>query len=177
MPFSLSRCLLKSHPSRIVGLVAAHHPTSPTPRTRARLCFYCPSPSNPTRKYSTAMAETSDAEAVKIMAEPASKECEILAGNKAREEALKEKEEDKEEEKLPKLSAADFRVYNSMAEHMEYFHNHFRQSWTMLYNSCVNNKRPQGLSLKQFISTGLQLCSHLGTHRTYLSQKSRGNTD
>jgi hypothetical protein len=27
----------------------------------------------------------------------------------------------KEETTLPKLSAADFKVYNSMAEHMEYF--------------------------------------------------------
>jgi hypothetical protein len=26
-----------------------------------------------------------------------------------------------EEPALPKLSAADFRIYNSMAEHMEYF--------------------------------------------------------
>ena len=33
----------------------------------------------------------------------------------------KAEEDMKEEEKLPKLSAADFRVYNSMAEHMEYF--------------------------------------------------------
>jgi hypothetical protein len=55
----------------------------------------------------------------------ASKEAEILAENEGREEALKDKakaeEDKKEEEKLPKLSAADFRVYNSMAEHMEYF--------------------------------------------------------
>ena len=29
--------------------------------------------------------------------------------------------ESKEEEKLPKLSGADFRIYNRMAEHMEYF--------------------------------------------------------
>jgi len=71
---------------------------------------------------------------------------EILGENEGREEALKvvdkekkvndkkaeekaedkkvEKEkleEEKEEEKLPKLSAAEFRAYNSMAEHMEYF--------------------------------------------------------
>jgi hypothetical protein len=50
-------------------------------------------------------------------------EGEVLGKNEGREEALKEieKEEKKEEPKLPKLSAADFRAYNSMAEHMEYF--------------------------------------------------------
>ncbi|PMD43322.1 hypothetical protein L207DRAFT_388044, partial [Hyaloscypha variabilis F] len=76
----------------------------------------------------------------------------------------------KEEPKLPKLSAAEFRAYNSMAEHMEYFHNHFRQSWTMIYNSCLNNKRPSNISLKQFISTGLQFCSHLSTHHAIEEQ-------
>ena len=45
-------------------------------------------------------------------AEPASKEAEILGCNQ---------EVEKEEVKLPKLSAAEFRTYNSMAEHMEYF--------------------------------------------------------
>jgi hypothetical protein len=60
---------------------------------------------------------------VERLLEPAEKECEILGKNEAREEALKEEqvEEKKEEPKLPKLSAAEFRTYNSMAEHMEYF--------------------------------------------------------
>jgi hypothetical protein len=61
---------------------------------------------------------------VERLAEPAEKESEILGKNEVREEALKEEEveEKKEEEpKLPKLSAAEFRTYNSMAEHMEYF--------------------------------------------------------
>ena len=56
------------------------------------------------------------------LAEPAEKEAEMLGKNDVREEALKEiKKEEKKEEALPKLSAADFKVYNSMAEHMEYF--------------------------------------------------------
>jgi hypothetical protein len=59
------------------------------------------------------------------LAEPSAKEQEILGGNQVRDEALKKveeaKKEEKEEEKLPKLSAAEFRVYNSMAENMEYF--------------------------------------------------------
>jgi hypothetical protein len=60
---------------------------------------------------------------VERLAEPAENECEILGKNEERVEALKEQEkvEEKEEPKLPKLSAAEFRAYNSMAEHMEYF--------------------------------------------------------
>jgi len=63
-------------------------------------------------------------EEVDRLAEPAEPcEEEILGKNEGREKALKdvEAESKKEEPMLPKLSAADFRVYNSMAEHMEYF--------------------------------------------------------
>jgi hypothetical protein len=57
------------------------------------------------------------------LAEPADKECEMVGKNEGREEALKVEEEEKKEEEpeLPKLSAAEFRAYNSMAEHMDYF--------------------------------------------------------
>ena len=41
--------------------------------------------------------------------------------DEGRKEALQEAAASKEEEKLPNLSAAEFRAYNSMAEHMEYF--------------------------------------------------------
>ena len=68
-------------------------------------------------------------------------ECEILQENEVREEAVKDieaakKEEPKKEDapeakKLPKLSAAEFRAYNSMAEHMEYF---VSSCW--LFTSC-----------------------------------------
>jgi len=83
---------------------------------------------------------------------------------------LKEAEEAKKEEALPKLSAAEFRVYNSMAEHMDLFHNHFRQTWNLLYQAAESNKRPANLSLKQFISTGLQFCSHLTMHHSIEEQ-------
>jgi hypothetical protein len=54
-------------------------------------------------------------EEVERLAEPAGP-CE------GQKESLKEDEAPpKKEEKLPKLSAADFRTYNSMAENMEYF--------------------------------------------------------
>jgi hypothetical protein len=56
---------------------------------------------------------------VNRLAEPASKEADILECSETRKEA--EKDAEKEEVKLPKLSAAEFRTYNSMAEHMEYF--------------------------------------------------------
>lgn len=74
------------------------------------------------------------------LAEPASAEAEMLRGEKDEDfiqsnaEAQGEKIETMEvkekqdgegegeaEKKLPELSAAEFRAYNSMAEHMEYF--------------------------------------------------------
>ncbi|TVY88978.1 hypothetical protein LAWI1_G005267 [Lachnellula willkommii] len=111
------------------------------------------------------MAKEDTAE-VNRLAEPREKENEILAGNPARDAALKKAEEAKVEDKLPKLSAAEFRVYNSMAEHMEYFHAHFRQSWTLLKTACDTNQRPHSMSLKTFLSTGLSFLSHLETHHS-----------
>jgi hypothetical protein len=75
------------------------------------------------------MTDVKAEEGVDRLVPPAATEAQILECNEGRQAALKEvddaaaqKEEKKEEEvKLPKLSAADFRVYNSMAEHMEYF--------------------------------------------------------
>lgn len=79
--------------------------------------------------------EQQQQDTIKQVSEPASNEGKILEENTVREEALKQVAEEKKEEevKLPKLSAAEFRVYNSMAEHMEYFvsnslaHNHSLQ--------------------------------------------------
>jgi hypothetical protein len=59
-------------------------------------------------------------DSVNRMAEPAEKECEILGKKEPLKDEVAE-EKKQEEPKLPKLSAADFRAYNSMAEHMEYF--------------------------------------------------------
>jgi hypothetical protein len=61
---------------------------------------------------------------IECLAEPAGPcEREMLGKNEERGKAAEEVASTpvKEEEKLPKLSAADFRAYNSMAEHMEYF--------------------------------------------------------
>src|SRR5579871_6356636 len=66
------------------------------------------------------------------MEEAVEAEAEILGSDVSRDEAV-ESSPAAEEEKLPKLSSRDFQVYNSMAEHMDYFHNHFRQTWNILY--------------------------------------------
>lgn len=71
---------------------------------------------------------------------------------------------EEEEKKLPKLSASEFRQYNHMAEHMNYYHNHFRHNWKTLYTACEANKRPSGLSIRQFVNMGLQFCSSLTMH-------------
>jgi len=103
------------------------------------------------------------------LAKAVESEAQNLEGNAAREEAVKSKNdiessESPPKEKLPKLSSREFQIYNSMAEHMDYFHNHFRQTWNMLYSACTNNKRPSSMSLKQFVNAGLQFVSHLTTH-------------
>lgn len=81
-------------------------------------------------KMSTSSVDAQAQEVVDRLGEPASKEAEILEKHEGREEALNEikteekkieKKEEKKEEALPKLSAADFKIYNSMADHMEYF--------------------------------------------------------
>ncbi|KAK8081441.1 hypothetical protein PG996_000222 [Apiospora saccharicola] len=63
--------------------------------------------------------------------------------------------------KLPPLSAAEFRVYNRMAEHMDMFHAHFRQSWNLLWNAATAGKRPAGMSMRSFILEGLQFLQYL----------------
>jgi hypothetical protein len=65
---------------------------------------------------------------------------------------------------LPKLTASEFRVYNRMADHMNAFHNHFRQTWQMLYGACTSGKRPAGMSIKQFLGAAEQFISQLEMH-------------
>jgi len=33
-----------------------------------------------------------------------------------------------------------------------------------MYKACENNKRPAGMSIRQFLRTGLEFCNHLGMH-------------
>lgn len=65
---------------------------------------------------------------------------------------------------LPRLTPHEFRIYNRMAEHMDYFHNHFRETWKVLYGACETGKRSKGMSIRQFISLGQQFCSQLEMH-------------
>lgn len=67
-------------------------------------------------------------------------------------------------EPLPKLSASDFRAYNRLADMMNAYHNHFRHEWTTLSNACTANKRPQGMSIRQFLSLGESFCRSLTMH-------------
>ncbi|KAI6359293.1 hypothetical protein MCOR25_007129 [Pyricularia grisea] len=68
------------------------------------------------------------------------------------------------EPKLPPLSAAEYREYNRLAEMMTYFHNHFKQTWNMMYTAAGNNRRPANMSLRQFIDTGLTFVRQLTMH-------------
>lgn len=65
---------------------------------------------------------------------------------------------------LPKLSASEFRQYNRLADGMQQYHNHFRSSWTTLYKACEANKRPSGISIRQFLALGEEFCSSLTMH-------------
>ncbi|KAF7546096.1 hypothetical protein G7Z17_g8674 [Cylindrodendrum hubeiense] len=69
-----------------------------------------------------------------------------------------------EKEELPPLSDHEFKTYNRLAERMDLFHNHFRSSWNLLWGACTSGRRPQGMSLKQFIAEGVQFAEHLTTH-------------
>jgi len=71
---------------------------------------------------------------------------------------------------LPKLKPEEFRVYNHMAEHMNMFHNHFRQTWNTLHTAASNNARPSGMSIRQFLALGEQFCSQLDLHHNIEEQ-------
>ncbi|KAF2121428.1 hypothetical protein BDV96DRAFT_609499 [Lophiotrema nucula] len=75
-----------------------------------------------------------------------------------------------EEKTLPKLSASEFRTYNHMAEHMDYYHNHFRATWNTMMSACDAGKRPKNLSIRQFLQLGLQFCHQLTMHHTIEEQ-------
>ncbi|KAJ8064425.1 hypothetical protein OCU04_006765 [Sclerotinia nivalis] len=127
-------------------------------------------------KMSSSSVGANEHEVIDRLEEPASKQAEILEKNEEREEALKEeisKEEEKvekKEEALPKLSAADFKIYNSMSEYMELYHNHFRHTWTVLHTATTNNQRPRNLTIRQFIQTGLSFLTSLELHHSIEEQ-------
>ncbi|KAH7140622.1 hypothetical protein EDB81DRAFT_885345 [Dactylonectria macrodidyma] len=87
---------------------------------------------------------------------------EAIAGQPV--ESLKAEAPKPKEEEPPPLSDHDFKVYNRLAVKMEYFHDHFRRSWNLLWGACTSGRRPQGMSLKQFIAEGVQFAEHLTAH-------------
>ena len=103
---------------KVATLPSLEYPT-------CRRYFTCAPPLK--QDFRTIMTDLSkeDLEEVERLAEPAIPcESKILGESEGREEemeALAQAAKGMEEPALPKLSAADFRIYNSMAEHMEYF--------------------------------------------------------
>jgi len=75
-----------------------------------------------------------------------------------------------EDKPFPKLTPSEFRQYNNMAEHMDFFHNNFRATWKTLYSACEAQKRPKNMSIRQFLSLGQQFCHHLTVHHTIEEQ-------
>lgn len=43
-------------------------------------------------------------------------------------------------------------------------HQYFRQSWTLLWDASVSRRRPPSMSIRRFLSVGLQLVEHLEAH-------------
>ena len=89
------------------------------------------------------------------------------------------------EPSLPALTPQEFRIYNRLAEQMDYFvhtplsflppfpklttppqHDHFRQMYSTLQTACATNRRPANLTLKQFIDEGLRLARYLEMHHS-----------
>lgn len=49
---------------------------------------------------------------------------------------------------------------------MNYFHEHFRQSWNLLYQAASSGQVPAGMSPRQYMDAGLQFISHLAAHHS-----------
>ncbi|KIW00450.1 uncharacterized protein PV09_07975 [Verruconis gallopava] len=117
------------------------------------------------RRYQSTKVAMSDAEINSAV----SSECPDALGQEAKSAESRSSEkgtkpEKEAEEKLPNLSPQDFRTFNRMAETMNYYHNHFRRTWTMMYDACEANKRPAGMSIRQFLNAGMQFCHQLTMH-------------
>ncbi|KAL8910512.1 MAG: hypothetical protein Q9171_004208 [Xanthocarpia ochracea] len=70
------------------------------------------------------------------------------------------------EQPVPELSSSEFKIYNRMAEHMDLFHDRFRHTWNVIYSAASCGKRPEGMSIRQFLNAGLQFCEHLHLHHS-----------
>ncbi|KAI9852342.1 MAG: hypothetical protein M1838_001047 [Thelocarpon superellum] len=73
-------------------------------------------------------------------------------------------EKDEKTDVLPKLSPADFQIFNRLAEMMEEYHNRFRRTWNELYHTASSGTSLLPGAQKQYVTRGLQFCSHLKMH-------------
>ncbi|KAI5848391.1 hypothetical protein BZA05DRAFT_446682 [Tricharina praecox] len=71
---------------------------------------------------------------------------------------------EKEGPPLPPLTAAEFRQYNYLAEHMEQFHNSFRLQWRLLEGACTAQQLPPRTTVRQLLTQGLRFASQLEMH-------------
>ncbi|KAH7142939.1 hypothetical protein B0J13DRAFT_476335, partial [Dactylonectria estremocensis] len=54
--------------------------------------------------------------------------------------------------------------FNRLANRMNSFHEAFRRSWSTMYTACSSGTRPAGMSIRRFISIGLEFCENLENH-------------
>ncbi|KAL7625948.1 hypothetical protein AAE478_002717 [Parahypoxylon ruwenzoriense] len=72
--------------------------------------------------------------------------------------------------KLPKLTPAEFRGYNRLAEHMDLFHAHFRTAWNSLWatacagNSAAGKAKSKTARERSVIGDGIAFVAQLEMH-------------
>lgn len=62
------------------------------------------------------------------------------------------------------MSPGAFKMYNRVAEEMDYFHQALRASWEKLWAEASGTSHQ--LSTASLVSLGLQFCNHLHTHHS-----------
>jgi hemerythrin-like domain-containing protein len=62
------------------------------------------------------------------------------------------------------MSAEDFAFFNKLAVQMDLYHNHFRQSWDIMWKACEAGRRPMNMKLPAFLRHAEQFLHHLEMH-------------
>ncbi|KAG7402972.1 hypothetical protein Forpe1208_v016771 [Fusarium oxysporum f. sp. rapae] len=63
-----------------------------------------------------------------------------------------------------RLTDAEFKAYNRLAENMELFHSNFKRTWRFLNDVCEAEDLPEGGQLIDLINEGLSFCMSLEIH-------------
>ncbi|KZL64735.1 neutrophil cytosol factor 2 protein [Colletotrichum tofieldiae] len=75
-------------------------------------------------------------------------------------------EEIRTPKELSSLSPQEHNTYNRLAVRMEQFHEHFRHTWTMLYDAAITKRRPSNFTQEELIDAGIRFVDNLeGHHR------------